>query len=36
MKHWDFAADARVEGNAFGMESVTKSVRPEDEDEQIC
>lgn len=31
----DFAADARVEGGAFEMELVTKSVRLEEEDEQI-
>jgi hypothetical protein len=36
MKHWDFAADACVEGKTFEMESVAKSVRLEDEDEQIC
>ena len=29
MRHWDFAADVRIEGKAFEMESVTQSVRLE-------
>jgi hypothetical protein len=35
MKCRNVAADARVEGGAFAMELVAKSVRLEEEDEQI-